>query len=503
MLDDDGVGQGGQHRQRPRALAAQGRHAGRRLARRSRPGRAGADAGPLDQRPYAGRRTVRGAVDEDRPDRVVAAGGRRHRVLTDRPRATPSTSVTRAGTLCARRANGHLYWTYHASGAIKGGPALVGRASCTSATTPVAPTRSAQQRPPGLGGGHQRSAFRLWLGQVLRHPGGRLRTRVHGQHRRARVLLRRPQRRLAWATGTGAYVYASAAVADPPGLGPTVYVGSYDGNMYAFNAQSGRDPLAHPAGGKISGSRRCSETSSTTPTWAPRPRPVSTPSPAVRCSRSPTAPSRRSIADDQRDLSDGYNTIYQMLRRPVPRAASAPASATKRRAAGTRSRPDAHARRSAQAKKARAQARKYQLTRNGRSGAACYHNGLCVVVVEVIVSIRPRRAAGSARSTRRSSIACAKSSRMPQPPASVGAGPSVRRHAAVPAVTSLAFRPPRTAIRALRLVTSKRPPNRGRLAVGSPTKLHLRPSGRGFRGPQRLCASSAPSAVVAHRRGVQ
>ena len=44
---------------------------------------------------------------------------------------------------------------------------------------------------------------------------------------------------LAWATATGAYVYASASVADPKGLGPTVYVGSYDGNMYAFNAQSG------------------------------------------------------------------------------------------------------------------------------------------------------------------------------------------------------------------------------------------------------------------------
>ncbi len=58
---------------------------------------------------------------------------------------------------------------------------------------------------------------------------------------------------LAWATGTGAYVYASAAVADTPGLGPTVYVGSYDGNFYAFNAQSGAIRWRHPAGGKISG----------------------------------------------------------------------------------------------------------------------------------------------------------------------------------------------------------------------------------------------------------
>ena len=59
---------------------------------------------------------------------------------------------------------------------------------------------------------------------------------------------------LAWATGTGAFVYASPAVADIRGLGPTVYIGSYDGNMYAFNAQSGAIRWRHPAGGKISGS---------------------------------------------------------------------------------------------------------------------------------------------------------------------------------------------------------------------------------------------------------
>jgi outer membrane protein assembly factor BamB len=59
---------------------------------------------------------------------------------------------------------------------------------------------------------------------------------------------------LAWATSTGAYVYASPAVTNTPGLGPTVYVGSYDGNFYAFDAQSGAMRWSHPAGGKISGS---------------------------------------------------------------------------------------------------------------------------------------------------------------------------------------------------------------------------------------------------------
>jgi len=35
---------------------------------------------------------------------------------------------------------------------------------------------------------------------------------------------------------------------------PTVYIGSYDGNLYAFDARSGAVRWTHSAGGKISGS---------------------------------------------------------------------------------------------------------------------------------------------------------------------------------------------------------------------------------------------------------
>ena len=102
---------------------------------------------------------------------------------------------------------------------------------------------------------------------------------------------------------------------------------------------------------------------------------------------------------------------------------------------------------------------------------------LCVVVVEVTVRSRPRRAVGSARSTRRSSIACARSSRTPLPPALVGAGRSVPRPAAVPAVMSHASRLPRPAIRALRRVTLKRPRKHAALrSSGPPRKLHLTPA---------------------------
>jgi len=58
----------------------------------------------------------------------------------------------------------------------------------------------------------------------------------------------------AWGETTGAYVYASPAVADLPGLGPTVFIGSYDGNFYAYDALTGAVRWSHPAGGRIDGS---------------------------------------------------------------------------------------------------------------------------------------------------------------------------------------------------------------------------------------------------------
>ena len=60
--------------------------------------------------------------------------------------------------------------------------------------------------------------------------------------------------KLAWARQTGNYVYSSAAVRDVPGLGPTVFFGSYDGTFYALDARSGAVRWSHDSGGKISGS---------------------------------------------------------------------------------------------------------------------------------------------------------------------------------------------------------------------------------------------------------
>lgn len=160
-----------------------------------------------------------------------------------------------AGNLYARNvANGHLYWTYHASGAIKGGPALVngvlyfgdyaGRAYAVNAVSGrqvwAVGTNGARF---GFGSGNFYATPAVAFGRVYM---GNTDGRVYSFGARNGAL--------AWATSTGAYVYASASVANPRGLGPTLYVGSYDGSMYAFNAQSGAVRWRHHVGGRISGS---------------------------------------------------------------------------------------------------------------------------------------------------------------------------------------------------------------------------------------------------------
>jgi outer membrane protein assembly factor BamB len=149
--------------------------------------------------------------------------------------------------------NGHVNWTYHASGAVKGGPAYAngrvyfgdyaGRAYCLNAGNGhqvwAVSTNGASF---GFGSGNFYSTPAVAFGRVyMGNTDGRVYSFAAGNGA------------LAWATATGAYVYASAAVANPPGLGPTVYLGSYDGNFYAFDARSGDIRWRHPAGGKISG----------------------------------------------------------------------------------------------------------------------------------------------------------------------------------------------------------------------------------------------------------
>jgi outer membrane protein assembly factor BamB len=160
-----------------------------------------------------------------------------------------------AGNLYARDViNGHLDWAYHAAGAIKGGPALVdgvlyfgdyaGRAYAVRASN------GHQVWAVSTDGAH----FGFGSGQFYTTPAVAFGRVYMGNTDGFVYSFGARNGKLAWRTHTGAYVYASAAVADPKGVGPTVYVGSYDENFYAFDARSGAIRWKHAAGGRISGS---------------------------------------------------------------------------------------------------------------------------------------------------------------------------------------------------------------------------------------------------------
>lgn len=160
-----------------------------------------------------------------------------------------------SGTVYSLRArDGHVNWTYKAQAAVKGGPTLAngklffgdyaGRAYALNPQTGrqiwAVNTSGAEL---GFGSGNFYSTPAVAFGRVyMGNTDGRVYSFAESTGQ------------LAWATVTGSYVYASPAVADIPGLGPTVYLGSYDGTFYAFNARSGAIRWTHPAGGKISGS---------------------------------------------------------------------------------------------------------------------------------------------------------------------------------------------------------------------------------------------------------
>jgi outer membrane protein assembly factor BamB len=58
---------------------------------------------------------------------------------------------------------------------------------------------------------------------------------------------------LGWSISTGDYVYSSAAADQTPGLGPTIYFGSYTGTAYAVNAATGKVDWTESLGDSISG----------------------------------------------------------------------------------------------------------------------------------------------------------------------------------------------------------------------------------------------------------
>lgn len=157
------------------------------------------------------------------------------------------------GTVYALNARtGHLVWTYHAAGAVKASPSASGgvlyfgdysgQIQAISERTGRRVWRSGSGGAL-LGSGTFYSTAAVVYGRVFL---GNTDGRVYAYDARSG--------KLDWAVQTGAYVYSSPAVANAPGLGPTIYSGSYDGAFRAINARTGHVEWQYHAGGKISGS---------------------------------------------------------------------------------------------------------------------------------------------------------------------------------------------------------------------------------------------------------
>jgi outer membrane protein assembly factor BamB len=157
------------------------------------------------------------------------------------------------GTVYALDAKtGNVLWTYHAAGAVKASPSL-------SQGTLYFGDYSGELQAVRESDGH-----RVWAsgsGGALLGSGTFYSTpavvygRVFLGNTDGRVYAYdQSSGKLDWAVQTGAYVYASPAVANAPGLGPTIYLGSYDGTFYAIDARSGHIDWQYHDGGKISGS---------------------------------------------------------------------------------------------------------------------------------------------------------------------------------------------------------------------------------------------------------
>ncbi len=152
-----------------------------------------------------------------------------------------------AGTVYSFRTyDGHVNWTFQASGAVKGGVAFAHDTiyfGDYGAHVYAVNAADGQEIWSASGGDTFYSTPAVAFGRVY-----------IGSTSGAVYAFWANSGAVSWSASTGAYVYASPAVANVPGLGPTVYIGSYDGNLYAFDAESGGLRWSHSAGGRIDGS---------------------------------------------------------------------------------------------------------------------------------------------------------------------------------------------------------------------------------------------------------
>ena len=158
------------------------------------------------------------------------------------------------GTVYAMRARGgSTEWRFKAAGAVKGAPALANGklyfGTYGGNVYAIGQRSGKQVWRTGTSGAN----FGLSAGNFYSSPAVAYGRVYIGNTDGNMYSFSAETGKLAWRRRTGAYVYASPAVAQVRNSKPTVYFGSYDGTFYALDARSGATRWTHRDGGKISG----------------------------------------------------------------------------------------------------------------------------------------------------------------------------------------------------------------------------------------------------------
>jgi outer membrane protein assembly factor BamB len=202
--------------------------------------------------------TVLAGGHNGQPGRIVALNSSTGAIRWARDLPSPSESSplvdhgqvffgSQGGTVYSLRvSDGKVTWTYHAGGSVKASPTLSGGLlyfGDYSGQAQAISEKTGKQVWSASAGGTFYSTAAVKYGRVFL---GNTNGGIYAYDAFTG--------KLDWTVPTGAYVYSSPAVADAPGVGPTIYLGSYDGTFRALNARSGQLVWSYNAGGKISGS---------------------------------------------------------------------------------------------------------------------------------------------------------------------------------------------------------------------------------------------------------
>ena len=191
--------------------------------------------------------------------------------------------------------------------------------------------RRRRHRPAGVGGGDRRRPLRFRQRPVLRHSGGRVRTGLSRQHRRARVLIRGPDRparvghrnrRLRVLVGSGRQSRPDSV---PLSTSAPTTAACTPSTPARARSAGPTTPAARSPAPALS-----STTSCTSPTSATATRRVSTSAPGRVVFTFGDGAFNPVIADDGAIYLDGYSMLYQML--PRTRAAPRPAAPARQHA---------------------------------------------------------------------------------------------------------------------------------------------------------------------------